>query len=177
MKDSFGRIIDYLRISLTDRCNFHCLYCMPPEGIKLIPHKEILTFEEVYILAKIFSQKGIKYIKLTGGEPLLRKEICSLIRMLNSIPEIKEVTLTTNGFFLEKMADKLKKAGIHRINISLDTLNPVKFKKITKSGDIKPVLKGIDRAIEVGFSPVKLNCVIMRGINAVSYTHLTLPTN
>ncbi|MHC4184035.1 MAG: GTP 3',8-cyclase MoaA [Planctomycetota bacterium] len=165
MKDSSGRIIEYLRISLTDRCNFRCIYCMPPEEIKLIPYKEILTFEEIYALARIFSQKGMKYIRLTSGEPLLRKGICNLIRMLKSIPEIKEVTLTTNGFFLGEMADILKDAGISRINISLDTLNPIKFRKITRCGDLEFVLTGIDRAIDAGFSPIKLNCVVMRGIN------------
>ncbi|MDY6863757.1 MAG: GTP 3',8-cyclase MoaA [Thermodesulfobacteriota bacterium] len=165
MKDNFGRNIEYLRISLTDRCNFRCTYCMPIKGIDLVSHQEILTFEEIYTLAIIFSQKGIRHIRFTGGEPLLRKGICNLIAMVNSIPKIEDVTLTTNGFFLENMADKLKEAGLSRINISLDTFNPIKFEKITKSGDLNAVLRGIDRAIAVGFSPIKLNYVVMRGIN------------
>ena len=165
MKDKFGRQITYLRVSLTDKCNFRCMYCMPEGGVPLIPHNEILTIEEIGTIIDVLSTYGIKYIRLTGGEPLVRKGIFTLLDLINKNPHIEEVTLTTNGYFLKDTAKTLKEKGVNRLNISLDTLNPEKFKKITRIGDVQKVIKGILAAKEKGFQPIKINSVIMRGIN------------
>ncbi len=165
MKDKFGREITYLRISLTDRCNFRCLYCMPKDGVELLPHDEILSIEEIGVLIDILTSYGIKYVRLTGGEPLLRKGFFDLLDIISQNKKIKDVTLTTNGYFLKEMARPLRKKGVKRINISLDSLRPEVFKKITRIGDLDRVIEGIYEAKRVGFSPIKLNTVIMRGIN------------
>jgi cyclic pyranopterin phosphate synthase len=163
--DSFGRSINYLRISVTDRCNLRCIYCMPPEGVPQISHSEILSYEEIRTVVRAAAELGIYKIRLTGGEPLVRAELPELIRMLSQIEGIEELSLTTNGTFLKKYALELKQAGLSRVNVSLDTLKPDKFRYITRLGELKTVLEGIEAAKEAGFEPVKINTVIMRGIN------------
>lgn len=159
------RTIDYIRISVTDRCNLRCVYCMPENGVDLLKHQDMMTFEEVYNLVIALVPLGIKKIRLTGGEPLVRKGIEDLIRMLRSIPEIEDITLTTNGILLVEMAEGLKKAGLTRINVSLDSLDEDRFKQVTRWGSLDKVLKGIDKAIEIGLKPVKINVVAIKGFN------------
>jgi cyclic pyranopterin phosphate synthase len=163
--DSFGRSINYLRISVTDRCNLRCIYCMPPEGVPRIPHSEILSYEEIQTVVRAAAELGINMIRLTGGEPLVRAELPELVRMLSQIEGIEELSLTTNGVFLKKYALELKQAGLSRVNVSLDTLKADKFRYITRLGELQGVLEGIEAAKEAGFEPVKINTVIMRGIN------------
>ncbi len=159
------RSIDYLRISVTDRCNLRCVYCMPEDGIESILQQEILTFEEIVRLVRIFASLGIKKIRLTGGEPLVRKDIADLIKALVDIGGIEEVSLTTNGVLLSDYADKLKKAGVNRLNISLDTLREERFMNISGRSLFRKVMCGIEKAKMTGFSPLKLNVVVMKGIN------------
>ncbi len=161
MKDKFGRDIYYLRISVTDRCNLRCIYCMPENGVKFIPHKEILRFEEIIEIVKASTTIGISSVRLTGGEPLLRKGTVELIRMLKDIKGINRVTMTTNGTLLSKYAKELKSAGITSINVSLDTLMPDKFRKITRNGDINDVIEGIKKAVGEGIT-TKLNVVLQK---------------
>lgn len=163
--DRLGRKIEYLRVSVTDRCNFKCIYCFTSQNWRWLPHTEILRFEEIEMIVKEASKLGIKRIRLTGGEPLLRKNIEFLIERLSRIPGIIDLSLTTNGFFLEEFGEKLKNAGIKRINISLDTLNKEKFKKLTGIQAFEKVLKGIDIALNLGFNPVKINVVVIKGFN------------
>jgi len=165
MKDSFNRNIDYLRISVTDRCNLRCIYCMPAEGIKLLPHNEILSYEEILKIIKIATTIGISKIRITGGEPLLRKDVVSFIEKTVRIEQIKDIGMTTNGVLLKKYAKDLYQAGLKRINVSLDSLEEDKFKKITRFGFLKDVLEGIESAYRVGLNPIKINVVVMRGIN------------
>ncbi len=157
--DSFNRQINYLRISVTDRCNFRCTYCMPQEGVQHIAHEHILRYEEIIEFVRIAVKYGINKIRITGGEPLVRKGIVQFIEMLSQIKGITDLSLTTNGFLLEEMAPDIKKAGIHRINISLDTLNSDNFKAITRGGSVDKVVNGILKAKELGFHPIKINVV------------------
>ena len=163
MLDHFNRNITYLRISVTDRCNFRCQYCMPAEGMPWKNQDEILSFEEIVNIVKVGTKLGIKKLRLTGGEPLVRKDLPELIKMLSSIPEIEEIGMTTNGVLLPKYAKQLKEAGLNRVNISLDTLDPEKFRRITRTGELEDVLKGIDAAINAELLPVKINVVRMNG--------------
>jgi cyclic pyranopterin phosphate synthase len=163
--DSCGRSINYLRISVTDRCNLRCIYCMPPEGVPQMSHDEILTYEEIRTVVQAAAQLGINKVRLTGGEPLVRADLPELIKMLSQIEGIQELSLTTNGTLLKKYARELKQAGLSRVNVSLDTLKPDKFRYITRLGTLKGVLEGIEAAREAGFEPVKINIVVMRGIN------------
>ena len=163
--DSFGRSINYLRISVTDRCNLRCLYCMPPEGVPQMPHSEILSYEEIRTVVRAAAELGINRIRLTGGEPLVRAELPKLIKMLSQMQGIKELSLTTNGTVLKKYALELKQAGLSRVNVSLDTLKADKFQYITRLGELETVLEGIEAAKKAGFELVKINTVIMRGIN------------
>ncbi len=165
MIDSYGRNINYLRISITDLCNLRCKYCMPEKGIEKIPHNEILRLEEIEELARIFVSLGVNKIRITGGEPLIRKGILNLIENIGKIEGLKDFAMTTNGIFLKKYAKDLKNAGLNRVNISLDTLNEEKYRDITKGGDIKEVLKGIEEAKKVGLTPIKLNVVLIGGLN------------
>lgn len=165
MKDSHGRTIDYLRISLTDRCNFRCIYCMPEEGICAMPHDEILRIEEIEQIVRIAARNGIKSVRLTGGEPLVRKGVTELIEVIENTPGIENVSLTTNGVLLPKMAANLKRAGLSRVNISLDTLDPAQFREITRVGNLDDTLAGIDAALEAGFNPVKINSVVVKRLN------------
>ncbi|HZJ76922.1 MAG TPA: GTP 3',8-cyclase MoaA [Oscillospiraceae bacterium] len=166
MKDSYGRKINYLRISLTDRCNFRCVYCMPEKGIQnKLYHESMLSLEDIYVLIKHFVELGIDKVRFTGGEPLVRKGIVDLISEVGKLEGIKDLAMTTNGSLLKQMAKPLKEAGLSRVNISLDTLDPVKFSKITRCGDLDAVLKGIDEAMNVGLAPIKINTVLIGGVN------------
>lgn len=160
MLDRFNRKINYLRISVTDRCNLRCTYCMPECGVDLIRHQDVLSFEEILEVVKVSVGFGVDKIRLTGGEPLVRKGIVDLVEMIASVKGIKDFAMTTNGTLLEKFATPLKKAGLHRVNISLDTMDPDKFNTITRVGEIKDVLVGINAAKEAGLIPIKINCVI-----------------
>lgn len=160
MLDSFKRNITYLRISVTDKCNFRCVYCMPAEGVDWIPHHQILSFEEIEEVVKVAAQLGVKKIRLTGGEPLVRRGIVDLVAMLSKIPGIEDIAMTTNGILLPQFAEDLVKAGLKRVNISLDTLDEEKFKSITRLGNLSEVLAGIRAAQEFGLSPIKINCVL-----------------
>ena len=164
MLDKLNRKIDYLRISVIDRCNLRCVYCMPEEGIESIPHEEILTYDEILRICEIVSELGIRKIKITGGEPLVRKDIVNLIRDIKNIDNIEQVTLTTNGILLYEMLDDLYDAGIDAINISLDTLNKDNFKKITRRDGLEKVLMSIDKAYDLGIR-VKINCLAIRDFN------------
>ncbi len=165
LTDSFNRRISYLRISVTDRCNLRCIYCMPREGLSLLGHEDILSYEEILRIARISADAGITKIRITGGEPLARKGMPDLVAGLSSIPALSEISMTTNGILLEAAAGALGRAGLHRINISLDTLDPVKYRRITRGGDISAVLTGIHAARLAGLAPIKINVVVMQGIN------------
>jgi cyclic pyranopterin phosphate synthase len=165
MFDRFNRQIDYLRISVTDRCNLRCTYCMPEEGVIPKSHYDILSYEKIIDVVKEAISLGIKKVRLTGGEPLVRKGILFLVEQLKKLPGLEELTLTTNGVLLDKMAEPLKKAGLDRINISLDTLDPDRYKELTRIGDIKNVLRGIDAVIQAGFENTKINMVLIPGFN------------
>lgn len=165
MKDRLGRTIEYLRISVTDRCNLRCIYCMPEEGVRWVPHGEILSFEEIEHLCRIFAPLGIRRVRITGGEPLVRLGLPSLIARLHNIDGIDEINLTTNGILFAPMAAELKDAGLHGINFSLDTLNPAVFQRITRTDRFQDARAGIDAALALGFAHVKVNCVPVRGIN------------
>lgn len=165
MKDHLGRTIEYLRISLTDRCNYRCIYCMPEEGVVSLPHDEILRIEEIAHLVRIAAGMGIKSVRLTGGEPLVRKGVVDLVHDVANTPGIENVSLTTNGVLLPRMADDLKRAGLSRVNISLDTLDEDQFAYITRRGHLHETLDGIEAALKAGFDPVKINAVTVRSLN------------
>jgi cyclic pyranopterin phosphate synthase len=163
--DNFGRKITYLRVSITDRCNYRCIYCQPEEQFKFISHQEILRYEEIVEIIEEAVKLGVTKVRITGGEPLARKGVVGFIKKLREIKKLEDISLTTNGFFLSEYAEKLKDAGLNRVNISLDSLQEEKYKKITRWGSLKKVLKGIDSAIKAGLLPVKINTVLIRGIN------------
>ena len=163
--DTFNRPVKDLRISVTDRCNFRCTYCMPFDEYTWINKKEILSFEEIARLAKFFVQLGVDKIRLTGGEPLVRQDLDKLIDKLSSLSGLNDLSLTTNGSLLADKAPALKAAGLKRINVSIDTLNPEKFKRMTKRGDLAKVLDGIFAAKSNGLHPIKINAVIERDVN------------
>ena len=167
LKDTFGRTIDDLRISLTDRCNFRCIYCMPAEGLPWLPRREILTYEEILHLARIFIGLGIHTIRLTGGEPLMRQDVEVLIAGLVRLDASLDLSMTTNGFFLLEKVRRLTDAGLKRINVSLDSLRPERFERMMRRDGqlVSKILAGIRLAREAGLNPIKLNCVIMRGYN------------
>ena len=166
MFDHINRRIEYLRISITDRCNLRCVYCMPEEGIPALRHGEILSYEEILRVVRVAAGAGIKKVRLTGGEPLIRKDIASLVRQIAAVPGIEDLALTTNGILLGKMADELADAGLRRINVSVDSLVPERFEKLTRGADLATVLRGIDKAEKAGFSPIKINMVPIHGLNA-----------
>lgn len=165
MKDIHGRTIDYLRISLTDRCNFRCIYCMPEEGVCQLSHDDILRIEEIARVVRVAAGLGVRSVRLTGGEPLVRKGVADLVREIARTPGIENVSMTTNGVLLPKMADELKRAGLSRVNISLDTLDPVQFRQITRRGELRQTLDGIEAALAAGFDPVKVNAVVVRSLD------------
>lgn len=165
MKDSFGREISYMRISVTDRCNLRCRYCMPEEGVKNLGHDKILSFENIERIVKASVELGITKYRLTGGEPLARKGIVSLVESLAKIDGVEELAMTTNGTMLADLADALKSAGLQRVNISVDSLNYEKYEAITRGGDLDAALAGINAAMRAGLKPLKLNVVAMAGFN------------
>ena len=164
MLDRFNRHINYLRISVTDRCNLRCRYCMPESGIKLVSQEEILTFEEIFDFVGVAVKLGINKVRLTGGEPLVRKGIVQLVEMLASIPGIKDLGMTTNGILLDRYAEDLAAAGLTRVNISLDSLDKGNFQYITRVGKLENVFRGIKSAQQAGLNPIKINCVVKDNI-------------
>lgn len=162
--DKYGRHIDYVRLSVTDRCDFRCVYCMS-EKMTFLPRKDVLSLEEIYKVASAFTSLGVKRIRLTGGEPLVRSNVLSLVENIGALPGLDELLITTNGSHLEAMAADLKRAGVTRLNISLDSLDAGCFKAMTRTGDLHQVLRGIERAREVGFRQLRINAVILKGHN------------
>jgi len=165
LTDSFGRTINNLRISVTDRCNFRCRYCMPEEGMVWLAKSELLSFEEITRLATVFARLGVTNIRLTGGEPLLRKELHLLVSQLVRVPGIRDVALTTNGFFLAEQAAALAAAGLHRINVSMDSLDPATFSAMVRRDYLRQVREGLEAVERLGIRPIKVNVVLVRGIN------------
>lgn len=165
MMDQYGRTIDYLRLSVTDLCNYRCRYCMPAEGVEKGPHGSVLTVEELVEIGEAAVKLGVRKIRLTGGEPLVRRGILDICQGLRAIPELKELCLTTNGSLLPELAQPLREAGVDRLNISLDTLKPERFQEITRRGTLDEVMKGIKAAEDAGFQNLKLDTVLMGGVN------------
>src|SRR5262249_41595457 len=162
--DKFGRVATDLRVSVTDRCNYRCVYCMPAD-VEWLPKPQILTFDEIEAVVRIFVSEGVKQLRITGGEPLVRRDLPVLITQLARIQGIEEISLTTNGYYLKQYAQALKDAGIQRLNVSLDSLRADRFERITKNNSFQRVLDGIQEAKQVGFHPIKINCVAIRGFN------------
>jgi cyclic pyranopterin phosphate synthase len=174
--DQCGRIIDYLRVSITDLCNLRCVYCRPPEGVQLVTHEEILRYEEIITVLELAVEMGIRKVRITGGEPLVRRGVVDFIGRVNNIPGIKDVGLTTNGVRVKELARRLVAAGLKRINISLDSLRRDTFQQITGRDELDRVLAGIHTAIEAGMNPVKINVVLLEGINepdVAGFAHMT----
>ena len=159
MIDRFGREINYLRVSVTDRCNLRCRYCMPPEGVPMLRHEDILSFEEIVDVVRTAVGMGVRKVRLTGGEPLVRRGITGLVQQLAAVSGIDDLAMTSNGTLLSRYAEDLAHAGLHRVNVSLDTLDAERFRELTCGGDVHEVLSGIDAAVAAGLTPVKLNCV------------------
>jgi cyclic pyranopterin phosphate synthase len=174
--DPFQRAITYLRISLTDRCNLRCVYCMPEAGIKFVPRQEILTLEEIARIVRIAAGMGLRRVRLTGGEPLVRSGITQLVRWIAETPGIEDISLTTNGMVLAAYAEELARAGLKRVNVSLDTLRPDRFREITRQGDLAAVHEGIAAARAAGLSPIKINVVVMREVNDDEVTDIARTT-
>ena len=177
MYDSFGRSIDYLRLSITDRCNLRCRYCMPEEGVPALRHAEVLSYEELLRIAAAALRTGVRKLRITGGEPLVRRGVVEFVDQLTKLPGAEEVTLTTNGLLLAEMADDLKAAGLARVNVSLDTLLPERFRQITRRDGLERVLAGLEAAERAGLVPLKLNMVPISGVNAdevAAFARLTL---
>lgn len=177
LKDNFFRVIDYLRVSVTDRCNLRCLYCMPPDGVVPFEHKDILTYEEIVRIVKIGAGLGVRKVRLTGGEPLTRKNIAFLISSIKKVPGIEDLSLTTNGILLEKYATEIAAAGLNRVNVSIDSFDPARYGEITRGGDLDVVLRGLSAAEEAGLRPIKINMVPIRGLNydeVIDFARLTL---
>lgn len=180
IEDTLGRKINYLRISVTDRCNLRCRYCMPEEGICKREHNDMLTLEEIFQIVKECAELGVSKIRITGGEPLVRKDLPYLIKSISGIEGINEIALTTNGILLSQYADELKAAGLNRVNISLDTMSPEKYSYITRGGNISDVMEGIKAAEEAGLLPIKLNTVLIGDFNddeVESFVQLTMDKN
>jgi len=165
MIDKHNREINYLRISITDRCNLRCVYCMPKEGLSIIGHDDILKYEEMLRVISVAVKLGIVKVRVTGGEPLVRRGIVDFLASLKTIDGLKDISLTTNGILLEAFAEELFDAGIRRLNISLDSLNPEKYASITRGGNLNAVLNGIEKTHSIGFSPIKINVVVIKGSN------------
>jgi cyclic pyranopterin phosphate synthase len=163
--DAYSRPISYLRISVTDRCNLRCIYCMPQGGIPSRPHREVLRYEEIETIVRAAAELGITKVRLTGGEPLVRLGVVDLVRMIADIPGIDDLAMTTNGVLLARYAKDLADAGLDRVNISLDTLDPERFRRITRCGELADVLLGIEAARQADLQPIKINTVVIRGLN------------
>ena len=171
--DRFGRTVDYVRISITDRCDFRCQYCMS-EDMTFLPREQILSLEEIYLLAKCFTELGVTKIRITGGEPLVRRNAVDLLQKIGALPLLEELVMTTNGSQLATTAQQLKQAHVARLNISLDTLNAQKFTELTRTGDLETVLKGIHTAVNTGFQAIKINAVILKNRNDDEVVELVL---
>ena len=165
MIDGEGRRIEYLRLSVTDRCNCRCAYCMPESGVPMLGHADILSFEELAAVARAAAELGVRKVRLTGGEPLARRGVVDLVRMVAAVPGVDEVAMTTNATLLAPVAGALREAGLSRLNVSLDTLRPDRYAKITRCGRLEDALAGLEAAREAGFSRTKVNCVLMGGVN------------
>lgn len=163
--DHYNRTVNYLRISVTDRCNYRCVYCMPAEGVPWKAHAEILSYEEIATVVRVGAELGITRIRITGGEPLVRRNLPALIHLIAAVPQIQDISLTTNAHLLEEQAAGLAQAGLNRINISLDTLDEACFSRMTRGGSLQKVWRGIRAAQDAGISPIKINAVIVRGVN------------
>jgi cyclic pyranopterin phosphate synthase len=166
MADGFGRRIEYLRISVTDKCNLRCVYCMPEEGLPWLRRDEILSYEEIAEVVRVMAGVGLRKIRITGGEPLVRRDLPALVRMIRAVPQIEDVALSTNAVLLEEHADELRDAGVDRLNVSLDSLRPERIDAISRrAGSAEAIFRGLAAAERVGFAPIKVNCVVMRGRN------------
>jgi len=177
MIDGFNRNINYLRISITDRCNLRCRYCMPKEGVSAVGHEDVLKYEEILRIVRVAVHLGITKVRITGGEPLVRRGVVDFITSLAEISSLTDISLTTNGILLAPFALPLFAAGIKRINISLDSLNEVKYSHITRGGELKAVLRGIEAVHQAGYSPIKINTVVIKGVNddeILDFARLTL---
>lgn len=180
LKDNFFRVIDYLRISITDRCNLRCVYCMPTGGIAVAGHEDILRYEEIILIARIAAGLGVRKVRLTGGEPLTRKNVSFLISELKKIKGIEDLSMTTNGILLEKYAAEIAAAGLDRVNVSIDSFKPDTYNRITGGGSLEKVMRGLAAAVRAGLGPVKINMVPIRGINdeeIKDFAALTLESN
>lgn len=171
--DSFGRTLDYLRVSVTDRCNYRCEYCMPAEGMPKLAHADILTYEEIEAFLRVAAAEGIRHVRLTGGEPLTRLGVVSLVEKLAAIPGLDDIALTTNGVLLPGLGEPLRAAGLKRVNIGLSSLDPEVYRRITRGGDLQAALLGLETAVEL-FDLVKVNVVVMRGVSDDPATFLEL---
>jgi len=177
LRDAFERPIQYLRVSLTDRCNLRCVYCMPEEGVVPLQHADMLRYEELVRIVQVAVELGIVHVRLTGGEPLVRRDVVALVADLARIPGLDDLAITTNGMLLERYAESLARAGLRRVNLSLDTLQPERFAQLTRGGDLAQVLRGRTAALTAGLRPVKINTVVIRGMNddeVVDLARLTL---
>ena len=165
LRDRQRRVIDYLRVSVTDRCNYRCTYCLPEDGVSHVDRADILSFEEIAALVSCFVRLGVERVRLTGGEPTVRRDLVDLVRLLRAIPGLREIALSTNGHLLPELAGPLRAAGLDRLNVSVDTLDPQRFARITRRGDLSRVLAGIEAARAAGFASIKINTVAVKGFN------------
>src|SRR3954469_10888808 len=163
--DPQRRVIDYLRVSVTDRCNYGCVYCVPGDGVTHAERADVLSFEEIAALVRVFASLGVRRVRLTGGEPTARRDLVVLVRMLRAIPGIDDIALSTNGHLLPELAAPLRAAGVDRLNISIDTLDPTRFASITRRGDLALVLAGVEAARAAGYASIKINTVAVKGFN------------
>jgi len=163
--DPQARVIDYLRVSVTDRCNYGCVYCIPDDGVAQADRADVLSFEEIAALVRVFASLGVRRVRLTGGEPTVRRDLPALVRLLRAIPGLDDIALSTNGHLLPQLAAPLRAAGVDRVNISVDSLDAERFRRITRRGDLHRVLAGVEAARAAGFSSIKLNTVAIRGAN------------
>ena len=166
MTDGFGRRIEYLRISVTDKCNLRCVYCMPEEGLPWLKREQILRYEEIAEIVRVMADQGLRRIRITGGEPLVRRDLPALVRMIRAVPQIEDLALSTNAVMLHEMADELRDAGVDRVNVSLDSLRADRIDAISRrAGSAEGIFRGLEAAERAGFAPIKVNCVVMRGRN------------
>ncbi len=176
MLDKYKREINYLRVSITDRCNLRCVYCMPKEGVSRLGHEDILRYEEMLRIVRVARKLGIVKVRVTGGEPLVRRGVTEFLAALGKL-DLEDISVTTNGILLESFADPIREAGVGRINVSLDSLDPGKYNRITRGGDLSAVLRGLEQADRAGFSPIKINVVTVRGFNddeTLEFARLTM---
>jgi len=166
MEDGFGRRIEYLRISVTDKCNLRCVYCMPVEGLPWLKREELLRYEEIAEIVRVMAGMGLRKVRITGGEPLVRRDLATLVRKSRAVPGMDDVALSTNAVLLEEHADELRDAGVDRVNVSLDSLRPERIDAISRrAGSAEAIFRGLAAAERAGFAPIKVNCVVMRGRN------------